>query len=60
MLSADSPSHSRQASCARIYTREGHIAAKKLAKVLLFFDMTKYFSKKMQKIFIFHRFVQYS
>ena len=23
------------------------------AKVLLFFDMTKYFEKKMQKIFIF-------
>ena len=41
MLSAGSPPRSKQASCARIYTREGHIAAKKHAKVRLFFDMTK-------------------
>lgn len=32
---------STQASCARIYTREGHIAAKKHAKVRLFFDIAK-------------------
>ncbi len=41
MLSAGSPPRSKQASCARIYTREGHIAAKKHAKVRLFFDIAK-------------------
>ncbi len=30
-----------------------HPRAKKPAKVLLFFDMTKYFCKKMQKKFVF-------
>ena len=41
MLSADSATISAQASCARIYTREGRFAAKKHAKVRLFFGMTK-------------------
>ena len=37
----------------RVYVRIGHVQAKKLAKVLLFFELTKYFLKKMQKKFIF-------
>lgn len=41
MLPADSAAPFAQASCARIYTREGHIAAKKHAKVRLFFDIAK-------------------
>ena len=35
---------------------QGRIGAKKRAKVQLFFDMTKFFLKKMQKIFIFFDF----
>ena len=35
------------------YVRDGH-TAKKHAKVLLFFDMTKLFRKKIQKKFILH------
>ena len=37
----------------RMYVRIGRVQAKKLAKVLLFFDMTKYFYKKNQKKCIF-------
>ena len=42
-------------SCFHIYHRTR--APKKHAKVLLFFELTKYFLKKMQKIFIFLHFV---
>ena len=38
---------------SHIRTCEAGHTAKKHAKVLLFFDMTKYFCKKMQKKFIF-------
>jgi len=38
---------------SHIHTCEAGHTAKKHAKVQLFFDMTKYFGKKMQKIFIF-------
>ena len=41
MLPAGSAAPFAQALCARIYTREGHIAAKKHAKVRHFFGMTK-------------------
>ena len=37
----------------------GRIAAKKRAKVRKNSDMTKYFLKKMQKIFIFLNFVMF-
>ena len=37
----------------------GTVRTKKLAKLLLFFDMTKYFLKKMQKIFIFFEFAMF-
>ena len=53
MLSAGSPSRSRRASCARIYTREGRFAAKKHAKVRHFFDIRKFFSKKIAFLCIF-------
>jgi len=33
--------------------RSSHVHAKKPAKVLLFFDMTKYFQKKIHFFFIF-------
>ena len=38
-----------------MHVRSSHVHAKKLAKVLLFFELTKYFDKKMQKIFIFYQ-----
>ena len=37
----------------------GTVEAKKLAKVLLFFDMTKYFCKKMAFFFIFFDFAMF-
>ena len=37
-----------------IHVRSSHVHVKKLAKLLLFFDMTKFFSKKNQKKCILH------
>lgn len=40
-------------ACFILYTyARGALRDKKPAKVQLFFDMTKYFERKMQKIFI--------
>ena len=39
---------------SHIRTCEAGHTAKKRAKVRLFFDMTKFFKKKIQKIFILH------
>ena len=44
----------------RMHVRIGHVQAKKLAKVLLFFHMAKFFLKKMQKIFIFLQIVMFT
>ena len=41
------------------HVRSSTVHAKKPAKLLLFFDMTKYFLKKMQKIFVFFDFVMF-
>ena len=41
----------------RVYYRT--FRAKKLAKVLLFFELTKYFLKKMQFFFIFFQFAMF-
>jgi len=38
----------------RVYAYVKTVHAKKLAKILLFFDMTKYFCKKIQKKCILH------
>ena len=40
----------------RIYVHISHVRAKKLAKLLLFFELTKYFLKKNQKKCIFLQF----